>query len=115
MPIPSFERQVGTTQLAEWIDQEKVNALVEQIDIFQPAAVISYGAKPMGEIVRFADSLLEKVRSKEAGEVGKKLSDLVMFVRENGVLDDEEKTSSFLRNLPLIGGEWLFVMMEFEM
>ncbi|MEQ2026101.1 toxic anion resistance protein [Xenorhabdus szentirmaii] len=104
MPIPTFERQTGATQLAERVDQEKVNALVEKIDIFQPTAVISYGAKPMGEIARFADSLLENVRSKEAGEVGKKLSDLVMFVRENGVQNDEEKTSSFLRSLPLIGG-----------
>ncbi|PHM29021.1 toxic anion resistance protein [Xenorhabdus budapestensis] len=104
MPIPSFDRQTNSTQLADRIDQEKVNALIEKIDIFQPTAVISYGAKPMGEIARFADSLLENVRSKEAGAVGKKLSDLVMFVRENGALTEEEKTSSFFRNLPLIGG-----------
>ncbi|MDX7986966.1 toxic anion resistance protein [Xenorhabdus sp. 12] len=104
MPIPSFERQSGATQLSEQVDREKVNALVEKIDIFQPAAVISYGAKPMGEIARFADSLLENVRSKDAGEVGKKLSDLVVFVRENGVLTEEEKASGFLRKLPLIGG-----------
>ncbi|PHM66440.1 tellurite resistance protein [Xenorhabdus stockiae] len=104
MLVPSFEHQNSSTQLIDQIAQEKVNALVDKIDIFQPTSVISYGAKPMGEIARFADSLLENVRSKDTGAIGNKLSDLVMFVRENGALTNEEKTSSFFRNLPLIGG-----------
>ncbi len=66
--------------------------------------MISYGAKPMGEIARFADTLLDNVRMKEANEVGQKLSALVMFIREHDALSVEEKSSGFLRNLPLIGG-----------
>ncbi|WP_434525878.1 toxic anion resistance protein [Photorhabdus asymbiotica] len=104
MPIPSFGHDMVINESIALVDQEHLNALVEKLDISQPAAVISYGAKPMGEIARFADTLLENVRTKEANEVGQKLSALVMFIREHDALSAEEKSSSFLRNLPLIGG-----------
>ncbi|CAQ85868.1 MULTISPECIES: toxic anion resistance protein [Photorhabdus] len=104
MPIPSFGHDMVINESIALVDQEHLNALVEKLDISQPAAVISYGAKPMGEIARFADTLLENVRTKEANEVGQKLSALVMFIREHDALSAEEKSSNFLRNLPLIGG-----------
>ncbi|OCQ52252.1 TelA-like protein [Photorhabdus australis subsp. thailandensis] len=104
MPIPSFGHEMVINESIAPVDQEHLNALVEKIDITQPAAVISYGAKPMGEIARFADTLLDNVRTKEANEVGQKLSALVMFIREHDALSVEEKSSGFLRNLPLIGG-----------
>ncbi|KMW72147.1 Tellurite resistance protein [Photorhabdus luminescens subsp. luminescens] len=104
IPIPSFGRDMAINESTVLVDQEHINSLIEKIDISQPAAVISYGAKPMGGIARFADTLLENVRTKEADEVGQKLSDLVMFIREHDALSPEEKSSRFLRKLPLIGG-----------
>lgn len=86
------------------LDQNKVAVMAAQIDIAEPSAVMSYGAKPMGEIARFADTLLEKVRGKDAGEVGQQLSELVMRIRQNDPFTAEEKRSRFLENLPLVGG-----------
>ncbi|AWK43734.1 toxic anion resistance protein [Photorhabdus laumondii subsp. laumondii] len=103
-PIPSFGRDMAINESTVLIDQEHINTLIEKIDISQPAAVIGYGAQPMGGIARFADTLLENVKTKEADEVGQKLSDLVMFIREHDALSPEEKSSRFLRKLPLIGG-----------
>ncbi|KAA1186410.1 toxic anion resistance protein [Photorhabdus heterorhabditis] len=104
IPTPTFGHEMVINESTTLVDQEHLNALIDKIDISQPAAVISYGAKPMGEIARFADTLLDNVRTKEANEVGQKLSALVMFIREHDALSVEEKSSGFLRNLPLIGG-----------
>ncbi|KER02189.1 toxic anion resistance protein [Photorhabdus temperata] len=104
MPIPSSDHDMIANESTALADQEHINILIAKIDISEPAAVISYGAKPMGEIARFADTLLENVRTKEADEVGQKLSDLVMFIRGHDTLSAEEKSSGFLRKLPLIGG-----------
>ena len=89
---------------AQTPDQAQVTALAAQIDIAEPAAILAYGAKPMGEIAKFADTMLEKVRAKDAGDVGQQLSELVMRIRENDPLSAEEKRSGFLANLPLVGG-----------
>lgn len=91
-------------------DEARVNQLVAEIDISAPAAVMAYGAKPMGEIARFSDSLLEQIKAKDAGEVGQLLSNLLMHVRENDPLSADEKSSGFLARLPVIGS--LFKQVE---
>ncbi|MFD0708873.1 hypothetical protein [Photorhabdus akhurstii] len=52
IPIPSFGRDMALNESTVLIDQEHINTLIEKIDISQPAAVISYGAQPMGGIAR---------------------------------------------------------------
>lgn len=86
------------------LDPKKVEAIVNSVDINQSAAVMAFGAKPMGEIARFADTLLSKVRAKDAGEVGSQLSELMMRVREYDPISIEEKSSGFLASLPVVGG-----------
>ena len=85
------------------LNQEQISALVNNIKITDPTAVMAYGSKAMGEIARFADTLLENVKSKDAGEIGEQLSVLVMHIREYDPLSGEEKRDSFLASLPLVG------------
>ncbi len=89
-----------TTQV---IDQQKVNEIAATINISESAYAMSYGAKPMNAIAQFSDSLLTKVKAKDAGLVGEQLSGLLMKVREFDPMTAEEKQSSFLSGLPLIG------------
>lgn len=86
------------------IDEGRATALVADLDLNESSAVMAYGAKPMGEIARFADTLLSNVKAKDAGEIGNQLSELVLSIRGYDPLSAEEKASGFLASLPLIGG-----------
>jgi Uncharacterized protein involved in tellurite resistance len=98
VPLPEYKLAAE-----QEIDQDKVQVLVSSIDITESSAVMAYGAKPMGEIARFADTLLTNVKAKDAGEVGTQLSELVMKIREYDPMTVEEKSSSFLGSIPVIG------------
>lgn len=84
-------------------DASQVASLASEIKVSDPASVLAYGAKPMGEIARFADTLLTRIRAKDAGEIGEQLSKLVTYIRENDPLSTQEKTGSFLSSLPVVG------------
>lgn len=84
-------------------DASQVTSLASEIKLSDPASVLAYGAKPMGEIARFADTLLTRIRAKDAGEIGEQLSKLVTYIRENDPLSAQEKTGSFLSSLPVVG------------
>lgn len=84
-------------------DASQVASLASEIKLSDPASVLAYGAKPMGEIARFADTLLTRIRAKDAGEIGEQLSKLVTYIRENDPLSAQEKTGSFLSSLPVVG------------
>ncbi len=86
------------------IDHEKVNAIATTININDPTAFLAYGSKPMAEIAKFSDTLLSRIKTKDAGEVGGQLSDLVLKIREYDPFTLEEKSSGFLTSLPVIGG-----------
>lgn len=91
-------------------NSERVNEISASININDPSAFLAYGSKPMSEIAKFSDTLLSRIKTKDAGEVGGQLSDLVLKIREYDPFTAEEKSSGFLTNLPLIGG--LFRKME---
>lgn len=91
----------------------KIEAAAKEIDLSNPTVTLSYGAKPMGEIAKFADSILGTVKSKDAGPVGEQLSELMLKVKG---IDVEQiaggKKGSFLASIPVIGS--LFSSMERE-
>lgn len=84
-------------------DASQFASLASEIKLSDPASVLAYGAKPMGEIARFADTLLTRIRAKDAGEIGEQLSKLVTYIRENDPLSAQEKAGSFLSSLPVVG------------
>lgn len=82
--------------------QEEITALVKTIDFNDPQLTVTYGARPMGEIARFADNMLGEVRAKDAGPVGQIITDMLLEVRRVDV-DKMGDTGGFLAKIPLIG------------
>ena len=102
-PVEPAKEIEKVTQQIETLSPEelqKVQSIKDGIDLTDSSTPLSFGAPAQKEIAQFSDSILAKVRSKDAGEVGVLLNDLVGKVKG---FDVTKKNSSFLSNLPIIG------------
>ncbi|MDR3213016.1 MAG: toxic anion resistance protein [Azoarcus sp.] len=81
---------------------EKARALAGTIDLSDQSLSITYGADTMKNIAAFADSMLERVRAKDAGPVGDTLTDLLLKVKGMDISAINKKPG-LLERLPLIG------------
>lgn len=72
-------------------DEEKkqVDAFVEQIDLENSTSILQYGAGTQKKMSDFSEGTLEKVRSKDLGEVGDLLNGVVTELKGFG--EEEEK------------------------
>ena len=63
----------------ELSDEEKraVDEFNEKIDVFDSTQILQYGSAAQNKISEFSDSILEDVKTKDTGDAGKLLSDLV--------------------------------------
>lgn len=95
--IEKVTQQVETLTPAELA---KVQSIKDGINMMDTNVALSYGAPAQKEIAQFSDSILSKVRTKDSGEVGVLLNDLVSKVKG---FDVTKKSGSFLSNLPIIG------------
>ena len=102
-PVEPAKEIAKVTQQIETLTPEelaKVQSIKDEIDLTDSSTPLSFGAPAQKEIAQFSDSILAKVRSKDAGEVGILLNDLVSKVKG---FDVTKKNDSFLSNLPIIG------------
>ncbi|MBR6711659.1 MAG: toxic anion resistance protein [Selenomonadaceae bacterium] len=102
-PVEPSKEIAKVTQQIETLSPEeiaKVQSIKDGIDLTDSSTPLSFGAPAQKEIAQFSDSILAKVRSKDAGEVGTLLNDLVGKVKG---FDVTKKNDSFLSNLPIIG------------
>jgi len=81
----------------------KVTELAKSIDLNNQSLSITYGADTMQEIARFADSMLSRVRAKDAGPVGETLTDLLLKVKDIDLSALAKDNRGFLERIPLIG------------
>jgi uncharacterized protein YaaN involved in tellurite resistance len=95
--IEKVTQQVETLTPAEL---EKVQSIKDSINFMDSSMPLSFGAPAQKEIAQFSDSILSKVRSKDSGEVGVLLNDLVGKVKG---FDVTKKSGSFLSKVPIIG------------
>lgn len=70
-------------------EQKMVDDFASQIDITNTQMVMQYGAGSQKKIADFSENALNNVRTKDMGEIGKMLSDVVTELR--GFEDEEEK------------------------
>ncbi|MDD6648157.1 MAG: toxic anion resistance protein [Firmicutes bacterium] len=70
-------------------EQQMVNDFAEQINLDDSNAILQYGAGTQKKMADFSESALEKVKSKDLGEVGELLSDVVVELK--GFDANEEK------------------------
>ena len=75
-------------------EQAMVDSFAKQIDITDTNTVLTYGAASQKHISDFSDTALNAVRTKDLGEVGDMLSDLVVELK--GFNYDEKEKKGFL-------------------
>mgnify|MGYP003291931444 CR=1 FL=1 len=73
-------------------ERAQVAAFANQIDLKNSTAILQYGAGTQKKMADFSENALDNVRSKELGEVGELLSDVVTELKDF----DEEDTKGFL-------------------
>ena len=71
-------------------EQAAVTAFANQIDLTNSNMILQYGAGTQKKMADFSENALDKVRSKDLGEVGDLLTDVVAELKDFDV-DEEEK------------------------
>ncbi len=79
-------------------DRDRIAAIKQGIDIADTTAVLQYGANVQNTIAEFADSVLQTVTTKDSGEVGQRLTDLLLKIKGLDV-ESLTKTPGFLNRL----------------
>ena len=75
-------------------EKQAVEAFAKKIDITDSNQVLQYGAAAQKNVAGFSENALSNVRSKDLGEVGQALSELVVELKQFGQ-DEEEKKGIF--------------------
>ena len=73
-------------------EKKTVNDFSEKIDITESNTVLQYGSAAQKKVTDFSNTALQNVRTKDLGEIGSLLSNLVVELKTN---DDEEKKGLF--------------------
>jgi uncharacterized protein YaaN involved in tellurite resistance len=82
--------KLDISQLSE-AEQKTVREFSQKIDIMDTNAVLTYGAASQKNIADFSTSTLDSVRTKDMGEVGDMLSNLVVQLRGFNYGENEKK------------------------
>ena len=80
--------------------RSEVNAVKNKIDFTDTASLLQYGNAAQKNIADFSDSVLSSTRTKDAGEVGGLLKELVTNARE---FEHVEEGGSYLSKIPIVG------------
>ena len=96
------EQQIATLETVK-VPQTKIAQAQSEINFNNPTLTLSYGAKTMDEISKFADSLLGSVRVKDSGPVGQGLSELMLRIKDVDIDQIAQSKKGFLESLPLVG------------
>lgn len=81
--VPQFDESTLTTE-----EKRMVEEFSKQIDITESDVILQYGSEAQKKIASFSDTALEKVRTKDLGEIGDLMSNLVVELKG---FDGEEK------------------------
>lgn len=73
-------------------EKAQVSAFAKQIDLTNSTVILQYGAGTQKKMADFSETALENVKSKDLGEVGTLLSNVVTELKDF----DEEETKGFL-------------------
>ena len=90
------EEKIEESLNYDLLSQEEKQAIDEfnqKINVEDATQILQYGAKAQSKISQFSDSVLENVKTKQTGEVGNLLSDLVADIKSfDSVVTMENKT-----------------------
>ena len=72
-------------------EQKVVDDFAQKIDITNSTLVLQYGSAAQKKIAGFSDTALDKVRTKDLGEIGDQISDLVVELKGFDIEEEEKK------------------------
>lgn len=104
VPAPKEEEQLDDTILTPE-ERAMVESFAQQIDLENSSMILQYGAGTQKKMADFSESALENVRTKDLGEVGTLLSDVVSELKdfdaeeEKGFLGIFKKSSNKLQQM----------------
>lgn len=75
-------------------EQKQVDEFAQKIDLHDSSIILQYGAGAQKKMTTFSESALSSVRSKDLGEVGGMLSNLVTELKSFSI-EEEEKSGFF--------------------
>ena len=92
MTLPSEDKKAYLKEI-NLSDEEKktVADFVEKIDIKNPGIVLQYGAAAQKKVADFSDNALKGVKTKDLGEVGTMLADLIAELKGFSAAPEEKK------------------------
>ena len=99
LPVPTAEAVEKAVAQLTPEERNKVDKIKDAINLQDTQTTLTFGAPAQKEIADFSDSILQKVRTKDAGPVGELLGQLVTNVRAY----NESQEGSFLSKIPLFG------------
>lgn len=94
VPEPAVQMETADQQQEVKLspeEQKMVDDFSKQIDVTSSTTVLQYGAEAQKKIADFSDSALQNVRTKDLGEVGEMMADLVGELKGFSADEEEEK------------------------
>ena len=75
-------------------EKEAIDKFNSEIDVFDGTQILQFGAPAQEKISKFSDNILENVRTKDTGEVGDLLANLVAEIKSfDNAINDNAKTN----------------------
>lgn len=93
-PVPKKEEKPSDPNMTEDVlskeEREMVEAFSKQIDIRNSAAILQYGVGTQKKMADFSEEALEKVTTKDLGEVGELLENVVKELKSFDAVEEEK-------------------------
>lgn len=101
-PAPQAVQETTIAEEAQLSDDEKkmVDQFASQIDLNNSQMVMQYGAGAQKKIADFSESALENVRTKDLGETGKLLAEVVNELKDFDAEEEEKGIFGFFKKVP---------------
>lgn len=82
--VVSEEQVENSLNYEKLSDAEKaaIDEFISKVDVNDTGIILSYGASVQQEIAKFSDDVLQNVRTKNTGDVGDLLTDLVVEIKD---------------------------------
>lgn len=80
-------------------ERNRIDEIKSSIDFMDTQTTIQYGIGAQRSMTEFADTILQNVRSRDGGQVGELLSDLVVEIKS---LDTSQFTDDVLSKIPVL-------------
>lgn len=94
--IPAPKNEMDDSMLSEE-QKQMVSEFAEKIDLRNSNAILQYGAGTQKKMADFSEKALENVRTKDMGEIGNMLTDLVGELKNFDVEEEEKGFGAFFK------------------